>query len=195
MIFEGQKRIGYNTDCSAAMSSLEEVLRLEGIHADKPENLLQGKTALVLGAGGVGKAVIYGLSRRGAQVVVSDGVPRQAATLANNFNCRSVDWGARHTVAADLLFNCTPVGMHPNVDETPYDKHHMRPSMIVFDAVYNPENTLLVKEARSRNCTVITGIDMFVRQACLQFKLFTGQDGPADVMRETIRRAIGAAKY
>ena len=156
---------------------------------------MHGKTALVLGAGGVGKAIIYGLSRRGVQVVVSDGVLRQAVTLAKNFNCRSVDWGARHTVAADLLFNCTPVGMHPNVDETPYDKHHLRPSMIVFDAVYNPENTLLVKEARGRNCTVITGIDMFVRQACLQFKLFTGQDGPADVMRETIRRAIGAAKY
>ena len=194
MIFEGQKRLGYNTDHVAAMSSLEDVLRADNPQ-EKKGNPLQGKTALVLGAGGVGKAIIYGLSRRGVQVVVSDGVLRQAATLAKNFNCRSVDWGARHTVAADLLFNCTPVGMHPNVDETPFDKHHLRPSMIVFDAVYNPENTLLVKEARGRNCTVITGIDMFVRQACLQFKLFTGRDGPAEVMRETIRRAIGAAKY
>jgi 3-dehydroquinate dehydratase/shikimate dehydrogenase len=85
--------------------------------------------------------------------------------------------------------------MHPNVDETPFEKHHLRPSMIVFDAVYNPENTLLVKEARSRNCTVISGVDMFVRQACLQFELFTGEEGPADLMRETIRRIIGAAKY
>jgi 3-dehydroquinate dehydratase / shikimate dehydrogenase len=194
MIFDGKKRFGYNTDCSAAMSSLEEVLRKDNPEA-KSGNLLAGKTALVLGAGGVGKAVIYGLSRCGVQVVVSDGASRQAVTLAKNFNCRSVDWHSRHTVSADLLFNCTPVGMHPNVDETPFDKHHLRPSMIVFDAVYNPENTLLVKEARGRNCTVITGIDMFVRQACLQFKLFTGQDGPADVMRETIRRAIGAAKY
>jgi len=195
VIFEGQKRLGYNTDYRAAMSSLEEALRREGNLEEKAENLLKEKTALVLGAGGVGKAVVNGLCRRGAQVVISDGVPRQAVTLAKNFNCRSVDWNARHTVPADLLFNCTPLGMHPNVDETPYDKHHLRPSMIVFDAVYNPENTLLIKDAHSRNCTVITGIDMFVRQACLQFKLFTGQDGPADVMRETIRRAIGAAKY
>jgi 3-dehydroquinate dehydratase/shikimate dehydrogenase len=67
--------------------------------------------------------------------------------------------------------------------------------MIVFDAVYNPEHTMLVKDAKSRNCTVITGVDMFVRQACLQFELFTGQEGPAELMRETIRRAIGAAKY
>jgi 3-dehydroquinate dehydratase / shikimate dehydrogenase len=195
LIFDGKKRLGYNTDYSAAMSSLEEILRREGIQVEQPEKLLRGKTVLVLGAGGVGKAIIYGLSRRGASVVVSDGEQRLAQTLAKNFNCRSIDWNSRHTITPDLLFNCTPLGMHPNVDETPYDKHHLRPSMIVFDAVYNPENTLLVKEARSRNCTVITGIDMFVKQACLQFKLFTGQDGPAEVMRETIRRAIGAAKY
>jgi 3-dehydroquinate dehydratase / shikimate dehydrogenase len=85
--------------------------------------------------------------------------------------------------------------MHPNVDESPYDKHHLRPSMTIFDVVYNPENTLLVKDARSRNCTVITGVEMFVRQACMQFKLFTNQDGPAELMREAIRRAIAAAKY
>ena len=93
-----------------------------------------------------------------------------------------------------MLVNCTPVGMHPNVDDSPFDKHYLRPSMVVFDAVYNPENTLLIKEARNRNCTVVTGVEMFVRQACFQFRLFTGQDGPADLMREVIRRAIGAAK-
>jgi 3-dehydroquinate dehydratase/shikimate dehydrogenase len=156
---------------------------------------LTGKTALVLGAGGVGKAIVFGLLRRGANVVITDGVPKQAHGLAKRFECRTVDWSARHTVPADLLFNCTPLGMHPNVDETPFEKHHLRPSMIVFDVVYNPENTLLMKEARSRNCTVITGVDMFVRQACLQFELFTGEEGPADLMRETIRRIIGAAKY
>ena len=59
---------------------------------------------------------------------------------------------------ADILVNCTPVGMHPNVDDSPFDKHYLRPSMIVFDAVYNPENTLLIKEPRSRNCTVATGV-------------------------------------
>jgi 3-dehydroquinate dehydratase / shikimate dehydrogenase len=194
VIFEGQKRLGFNTDHQAAMGSLVDALRADNPQ-EKKDHPLTGKSALVLGAGGVGKAIVYGLSRQGVPVVVSDAAPRQAATLAKNFNCRSVDWNVRHTVSAELLFNCTPVGMHPNVDETPFDKHHMRPSMVIFDAVYNPENTLLVKEARGRNCTVVTGIDMFVRQACLQFKLFTGLDGPAELMRETIRRAIGAAKY
>jgi 3-dehydroquinate dehydratase/shikimate dehydrogenase len=65
----------------------------------------------------------------------------------------------------------------------------------VFDTVYNPEQTLLLKEARAAGCTVVTGLEMFVRQAGLQFKLFTGQDPPLETMRESIRRAIGPAKY
>jgi 3-dehydroquinate dehydratase / shikimate dehydrogenase len=191
VLFEGKNRLGYNTDFQAAMDSLDAALGGEA----EADSRIKGRTALVLGAGGVGKAVVYGLTRRGAHVVVTDGVSRQALTLAQRFECRTIEWSARHSIAADLLFNCTPLGMHPNVDETPFEKHHLRPSMIVFDVVYNPENTLLVKEARSRNCTVITGVDMFVRQACRQFELYTGKEGPADLMRETIRRAIGAAKY
>ena len=84
--------------------------------------------------------------------------------------------------------------MHPNVDETPFPKINLRPQMIVFDCVYNPENTLLIKDARSRNCKVVTGVDMFVRQACLQFNLFTGQEAPADLMRNVIKQATSAIK-
>jgi len=191
VVFDGPARLGYNTDYRAAMASIEDAMMAK---SDADPNPFHGKTALVLGAGGAGMALTYGLLRREAQVVVADGLPQRAAQLAARFNCRSVDWALRHSISADLLLNCTPVGMHPNVDETPYDKHYLRPSMLVFDAVYNPENTLLIKEARSRNCTVVSGVDMFVRQACLQFQLFTGQDGPADLMRDVIRRAIGAAK-
>ena len=67
--------------------------------------------------------------------------------------------------------------MHPNVDESPIHKTFLKPSMLVFDTVYNPETTLLIKEARTRNCAVITGVEMFVRQAMLQFFLFTRQGG------------------
>ena len=193
VVFDGAERLGYNTDYRAAMSSLEEAMT--GRNGAEPESEpFQDKTALVLGAGGAGMALTYGLIRRGAQVVVADGVPQKAAQLAARFRCRSVDWAQRHSIVADLLINCTPIGMHPNVDEAPFDKHYLRPLMVVFDAVYNPENTLLIKEARNRNCTVVSGVDMFVRQACLQFEFFTAQAGPAELMREVIRRAIGAAK-
>jgi len=70
----------------------------------------------------------------------------QALTLAQRFECRTIEWSARHSIAADLLFNCTPVGMHPNVDESPVHKGFFRPGMLVFDTVYNPESTMLVKD-------------------------------------------------
>lgn len=189
--FNGAVRAGHNTDYQAAMTSLEEAMGISG-PAEKP---FHGKTAIVLGSGGVGAAITYGLVRRGAHVVVTDCLPQKAAALAERFKCVAIDWAVRHSISADILVNCTPVGMHPNVDETPFDKHHLRPSMVVFDVVYNPENTLLIKDARSRNCTVVTGVEMFVRQACMQFKLFTGHDGPADLMRDVIRRSIAAVKY
>jgi 3-dehydroquinate dehydratase/shikimate dehydrogenase len=67
--------------------------------------------------------------------------------------------------------------------------------MLVFDTVYNPETTLLVKDARSQSCKVVTGVEMFVRQACLQFKLFTSNEAPAERMRQVLKRAIGPVRY
>ncbi len=191
VVFGPGQRHGHNTDYRAAMESLEEAMDIP----PGTENPLRGKTALVLGSGGVGMAIAYGLLRRGASVVVTDGVADKAKQLADRFECRLAEWSQRHSVPADILVNATPIGMHPNVDETPFERRHMKPSMVVFDAVYNPENTLFVKDAKAQNCNVITGLDMFVRQAALQFKLFTGHDGPADLMRDVIRRAIAAAKY
>ncbi len=190
IVFDGPARRGYNTDCHAAMESLERAMSSDGAPAT-----LSGKTALVLGAGGASKAIAYGLHQRGAQVVLTSRTLDRAKQLADRLGCRVVDWKSRHGVAPQVLVNCTPVGMHPNVDESPFDKHHLKPSMIVFDTVYNPESTLLVKFAREQSCRVVTGIEMFVRQAALQFKLFTGQEAPSDVMTDTLRRAIGPVKY
>ncbi len=70
----------------------------------------------------------------------------------------------------------------------------MTSSLCVFDMVYNPEQTLLVKQARDCECSVVTGVDMFIRQAAHQFKLFTGEEAPAEVMRQTLMSEIGAVK-
>src|SRR5204862_3365359 len=114
----------------------------------------------------------------------------RASKLAEEADCRAVDWNARHTVLCDLLINCTSVGMHPNIDETPIHHSFLRPGLMVFETIYTPETTLLVKEARARGCHVLTGVDMFVRQAALQFKLFTGRDAPMDLMEKIVRRAL-----
>jgi 3-dehydroquinate dehydratase/shikimate dehydrogenase len=80
--------------------------------------------------------------------------------------------------------------MHPHVDETPLHPSYLKPGLIVFDTVYTPEQTLLVKEARERGCHVITGVELFVRQAAQQFRLFTRQEPPVEFIRKVVRRAL-----
>lgn len=188
--FQGNERIAYNTDYRAAMDSLERAVG--DITTDKP---FAGKTVMILGAGGVSKALAYGAKRRGGEVIITSRTLDRADELAKRVGGRAIEWEQRYNIKADILINGTPIGMHPNVDETAYERRHLRPSMIVFDTVYNPENTLLIKEARQQGCSIITGVDMFVGQAALQFKLFTGQDAPLEIMRLEMKRAIGPAKY
>jgi 3-dehydroquinate dehydratase/shikimate dehydrogenase len=76
------------------------------------------------------------------------------------------------------------------VDESPLHNSYLKPGLVVMEMVYTPEQTLLVKEARARGCHVITGVDMFVRQAALQFRLFTGKEPPLDVMRSVVKKAL-----
>ena len=84
--------------------------------------------------------------------------------------------------------------MHPNVDDSPVPPAAFRPGMLVFDTIYHPENTMLLKLARERDCKTVSGVDMFIRQAALQFKHFTGQDAPVQVMRDVVARKLGALR-
>ncbi len=188
--------VGYNTDYKAAIDALERGVMPPGEELiPGGASPLAGKRVLVLGAGGVSRAVLYGLRKKGASVVVSSRTKEKAERLAKEFDGRAVEWAARHNVEMDILVNGTPIGMHPNVDESPFNKAHLKPSLLVFDTVYNPESTLLIKEARTHGCRIVTGVEMFVGQAELQYRLFTGVEPPKDVMRETLKRAIGPVKY
>ena len=115
--------------------------------------------------------------------------------LAQRLHCKVAAWEQRLTIEADVVVNCTPVGMHPEVDESPFEFQAFKPGAIVFDTVYNPENTLFIKLARERECQVITGVEMFVRQAALQYQLFTGNEAPVGEMRQALKRATSAVKY
>ena len=192
MVFENDGSVvGYNTDYRASMSSLDQKLGTE-----KRSKPMAGQAGLVLGSGGAARALAFGLKRRGADVVIAGRTLSRAEKLANELDCRAISWEHRYNVKAEVIVNATPVGMHPNVNETPYEKSHLKPSMLVFDTVYNPEQTLLFKEARDRRCRTISGMEMFVGQAALQFSLFTGvEEPPVEVMQKEIKRAIGAARY
>jgi 3-dehydroquinate dehydratase/shikimate dehydrogenase len=192
VLFKGDEVLGYNTDYKAAMDCLENALG--GIAPPNTPSPLKNRKVVVLGAGGVARAVMYGLYRRGAKVTIAGRTRSRAQVLAEQFGGRCVDWSARH-IDADIVINCTPIGMHPNVDESPFNKSHLKPSMVVFDTVYNPGSTLLLKEAKAHGCRPVMGTEMFVGQAGLQFSLFTGKQPPLQLMAETLKRAIGPVKY
>jgi 3-dehydroquinate dehydratase/shikimate dehydrogenase len=179
--------LAYNTDAQAALDSLQANLaKREDGHPPRVESL----SVLMLGAGGVARAVAHTLHRAGAILTIANRTTERGHDLAQSVGCRAVDWTARHNVLADVLINCTSVGMHPHMDESPIHNSYLKPGLTVFETIYTPEQTLLVKEARSRGCHVLTGVDMFVRQAGLQFKLFTGHDAPLDLMEQLVRRAL-----
>jgi len=183
---------GFNTDATAAIESLDAALVDHG--QTSPEEVLNVKTALVLGAGGAARALAFGLRKRGIEVTVASRTLDRGKKIAAEVGCKAVDWQARYRMPHDCVVNATPVGMHPNVDETPFDKEHLRPYMVVFDTVYNPENTLFMKEARAIGCRLVTGVDMFVRQAATQFRIWHNQAAPEGVMRDSLKRATASAK-
>ena len=181
----GQWEAG-NTDFQAALDSLELALQ--------PGESLEGKRILMLGAGGVARAIGLGVTRRGAVLVIASRTTDRAKALAESLGCRHLTWENRGSEYADILINCTPIGMHPNLNESPFQENWLRDEMIVFDTIYNPENTLLLKEARARQCRTVSGIEMFVRQAAAQFQRFTGQAAPLETLKESLRQGISAAK-
>lgn len=192
MVFDDDGTVrGYNTDYRAAMDALLKVMNIDG---DK-ENCLNGVKALVLGAGGVSKAVAFGLAKKGADVVITSRTKQRAVDLAKAAGGKAIEWDMRHHFQPDVIINGTPVGMHPKMDASPWDPRYLQKQIVVFDTVYNPEQTLLIKQARQAGCRVVTGVDMFIRQAALQFQHFTGEEAPADLMRDTLKRMIGPAKY
>lgn len=185
MVFHDDDRLGYNTDYRAAMDCIEQTFDVER----GSEESLKGIKVLILGAGGVARAIAWGLRQRHAEVTLTSRTLARVQVLAAEIGCRSIEWEERHSLKVQLLVNCTPVGMHPDVDRSPYDASKLSEYVVVFDTVYNPENTLLIKYAKRANSRFITGVDMFVRQAAYQYKLFTGKEAPSLLMRQTIKQA------
>jgi 3-dehydroquinate dehydratase/shikimate dehydrogenase len=183
---EDGQRIGYNTDYRAAMDSLESAMG--GRENEEEPSPLFDKQVMLLGAGGVARAIAFGLVRRGAHVTIANRHDDRATRLAEEVGCRTVNWSMRATNLVDVIINATPVGMHPNVDDTPLPPAAFsRPGIVVFDTIYHPENTMMLKLARERNCQAVTGVEMFLRQAALQFKLYTDQDAPIVLMRDALK--------
>ena len=191
IVFRDSATFGYNTDYMASALCIETAM---GGGREGENCPLAGKQVLLLGAGGAGKAVAYGLLKKGARVTITDRKPEKAELAARQLGCSFCDWEARKSYVAALIANCTSVGMFPEVDQTPIGPESIRNGMFVFDAVYNPEQTYLLRLARQKGATPISGLDMFIGQALLQFRLFTGQKTSASMIRDLLKEALALSR-
>lgn len=175
---------GCNTDSSSAIDTL-----LGGLGCEW--EALEGVSVDVLGAGGVARAVVGGLSECGCDVTVYNRSEDRARALADAFECRVQPWEDRSRAEGSILINCTSVGMWPHVDESPLPADALRPEVTVFDTVYRPRRTRLLQDAASAGCRTIDGLGMYVHQACQQFEYWTQQSADEGRMRLMAERALG----
>ena len=181
VVKQGSDWVGYNTDCSGAISALE---------ACTP---LKDKNILILGSGGTAKAIGFGVKEKGGRLTVTYNKNKERGeSLAKELDCESIHCRDAGTRSIDILINCSPVGMSPNVNESPFLARDFKEGMVVFDSVYNPLETRLLREAKSAGCTVIAGSELFVNQAARQFELWTGQPAPIDIMRQVLLQKLKA---
>ena len=187
----GRARLrGMNTDYDAILDSITSKLGV-------PRERLADYRIAVLGAGGTGRTAVAALAHNGATVVVYNRTTERAEALAAEFNGRT-----GKVVAAPLdklcdsccqiYINTTSIGMNPNVDGTPFGDSppDLGPQTLVFDAVYNPPHTKLLRQTDAAGAQTIGGVEMFVRQAIAQFEAWTGLSAPAQTMRAVVEQRL-----
>jgi len=171
------KLYGFNTDSSGIVRPLERRL-----------STLEGARILVLGAGGAARAAVFGLKERGSEVYILNRSAAPARKLAHQARARIMKRTELKKFAFDVIINATPVGMG-NTRETPLQENEIN-ARYVFDMVYDPAETRLLKLAKERGAQVIPGIEMFVHQAARQFEIWTGKPAPWDEMLRVVLLAL-----
>ncbi len=169
----------FNTDYRGALDALCAGI---GVESDA----LAEKSVAVLGAGGVSRAVVAGLRDCGCEVTIYNRTRAKADALAAEFGATALPVDSRTEHHADVVVNCTSIGMWPETDRTPLPAEALSHRPAVFDTVYNPVETRLLREAREQGCKTIDGATMFVNQAVAQFERWTGQRAPAEAMRRVV---------
>ena len=170
------KLYGFNTDAAGVVRPLEQRIALE-----------QSKI-LVLGAGGAARAAVFGLKERGAEVYILNRSAGPAKKLAHRARARIVKRVDLKKMAFDVIINATSVGMG-NTRESPLNENEIK-TRYVFDMIYDPPETRLMKLAKAQGAQVIPGIEMFVQQAARQFEIWTGKPAPWDDMLRVVTVAL-----
>lgn len=180
---------GYNTDGIGAIKAIEEVTPVKD------------KNVIVAGAGGASRAISFYLAKYGAgSITVLNRNADKAQSLAGDIlasdliddvKADSISKISSCLKDADILVNTTPLGMHPNVGGSVAASDDMHENLVVFDAVYNPHETLLLKEAVKAGAKPVYGIKMLLYQGAESFKIWTGSEPPIDVMENALKQYLG----
>jgi len=167
---------GFNTDAVGVVRPLQARMELENAKV------------LVLGAGGAARAAVFGLKERGAEVYILNRTPGPAQKLARSARARTIKRPDLKKLSFDVIINATPVGMG-NTHESPLNENEIK-AHYVFDMIYDPPETRLLKMAKAAGAEVIPGIEMFVHQAARQFEIWTGKPAPIDEMLRVVTLAL-----
>ncbi len=177
----GDQLIGSNTDWLGGVRALERAVNLAGTRA------------VVLGAGGTARALVFGLLERGARVAVLNRTVTRAEKLAHELGAQNA--GSLSDLAKtpyDVLVNATSVGLRS--ERSPIDAAWISPATTVMDVVYDPHETRLLRDATARGAQTIGGKWMLVYQAAEQLRLWTGREAPIDTMAAAFDAAGAAAR-
>jgi 3-dehydroquinate dehydratase/shikimate dehydrogenase len=168
---------GYNTDVAGIIRPLERHLSLKGARI------------AVLGAGGAARAAVFGLVDQGAEVFIINRTHENAVALARTAKAKALKHEQLANQSFDAIINSTPCGMKESKQALPLAENELNANL-VFDMVYNPLETPLLKLAKSRGIATISGLEMFVQQGARQFEIWTGKTPPEDEMRRVVEREL-----
>ncbi|HOI77521.1 MAG TPA: shikimate dehydrogenase [Methanofastidiosum sp.] len=172
---------GTNTDWIGAVYSIEKLTSINN------------KKVLILGAGGAGKAIAFGIKNRQGEVIISNRNKKKAIELSRNIGVETVLWEDRNDAEFDILVNATKIGMKPEENNCPMEDSFFTKDLsgiTVFDAVYSPIETRLLMRSREQGAKIANGLDMYMGQAMAQFELWTGIKPSYEKMEKFSREAL-----
>ena len=178
VVNKDNRLMGYNTDASGALRALEDVVDVNG------------KSCIILGAGGAARAIGYALRKKNVSLTVANRSVERGKALSNSLDSPFIKIDQLENISAEILINTTPVGMYPDVNVCPVPENILKPGMIVMDIIYNPRTTRLLQVAVDKGCQTVDGLGMFIYQGAEQFRLWTGKDAPVDIMKNEVEKAL-----
>lgn len=177
IIQRDNKLYGYNTDVDGIRYALRDIP-------------LTNKKVLLIGAGGAARAVAYFMNQHNVQLIWLNRTQKNAENMVNEFGGQIIQGYEVEGISADIIVNTTPLGMFPHVSCSPLRNYQFNAEQVVFDLIYNPLNTELLKQAKVHNATIISGLDMFIGQGIRQIELWLNKSIFSKKLIEQVKEVL-----